>query len=241
MTTIVHIASTYLRPAVAAGQLDTPGVLAYKQGMLQDSMIVKGGLVMIPILLGSVLALTVVIERALALWRIREDLPRLAGEVFHWVRRREFAKALELCAESRHPIAGLFRLAILGRSQKREKVEAAMEREGEARIRRLESGLGALLVIVGVEPMLGFLGTIIGLIQSFMAWEKAGNDITVSVLASGIYQAMITTAAGLIVAIPLYLLYHLLLGRIKAHAQRMTDYGNELLDLIMERREEVGV
>ncbi len=209
--------------------------------MLQDSVIVKGGFVMIPILLGSIIALTVVIERALTLWRIRADLPRLAQAVFHHVSRREFLQAMDLCAGTRHPLGGLLRLGIRNRALKREKLEAAMEREGDACVRGLEKGLGTLLAIVGVEPMLGFLGTIIGLIRSFMAWEKAGSNVTVSVLAGGIYQAMITTAAGLIVAIPLYLLYHLLLGRIKAHAQAMTDYGNELLELLTERREEVKV
>ena len=209
--------------------------------MLQDSLIVKGGFVMVPILLGSIAALTIVIERALALWRIREDLPRFTGRVFEHARRREFAKAIEACGESRHPVARGVPGGPRGAVRKREKLEAAMEREGDLRVRELERGLGALLAIIGVEPMLGFLGTIIGLIRSFMAWEKAGADITVSVLAAGIYQAMITTAAGLIVAIPLYLCYHLLLGRIRLEAARMTDYGNGLLDLLAERREEVGV
>ena len=77
-----------------------------------------------------------------------------------------------------------------------------MEREGDEQVQYLEQYLGALIIIIGVEPMLGFLGTIIGLIRAFMAWELLGSNITVSALASGIYQAMITTAAGLIVAIP---------------------------------------
>ena len=112
-----------------------------------------------------------------------------------------------------------------------------MEREGDEQIQYLEQYLGALLITIGVEPMLGFLGTIVGLIKAFMAWERLGTNITVSALAAGIYQAMITTAAGLIVAIPGYILYHLIVGKIKSHAQEMTYYGNELVDVLARARE----
>jgi biopolymer transport protein ExbB len=70
-----------------------------------------------------------------------------------------------------------------------------------------------------------------------MTWEQMGTNITVNALAAGIYQAMITTAAGLIVAIPGFILYHLIMGKIKSHAQEMTYYGNELLDLLSQTRE----
>jgi biopolymer transport protein ExbB len=112
-----------------------------------------------------------------------------------------------------------------------------MEREGDEKVRYLEQYLGALIIIIGVEPMLGFLGTIVGLIQAFMAWEQLGSNITVGALAAGIYQAMITTAAGLIVAIPYYVTYHLIVGKIKGHAQEMTFYGNELIDILVKPRE----
>jgi biopolymer transport protein ExbB len=109
-----------------------------------------------------------------------------------------------------------------------------MEQEGEERIQRLERFLGALIVIIGVEPMLGFLGTIIGLINAFMNWEQAGSNITVSALAAGIYQAMVTTAAGLIVSIPYFIVYHLILGKIKKHAQEMNYYGNRLVRVLVK-------
>jgi biopolymer transport protein ExbB len=123
---------------------------------------------------------------------------------------------------------------------KREELEKMLEREGDEQIHDLERYLGGLIVIIGVEPMLGFLGTIVGLIKAFMAWEQLGSNITVGALAAGIYQAMITTAAGLIIAIPYYVIYHLIVGKIKGHAQEMTYYGNELLD-ILARVKDVGV
>ncbi len=197
----------------------------------------KGGPVMIPIILGSIIALAIILERAWTLWRIRLNIPQFAHEIFLHLERGQFQKALERCAKVRHPIADVFKLGILNRDLRREEVESIMEREGDEQVQYLERYLGALIIIIGVEPMLGFLGTIIGLIRAFMAWEHLGPNITVSALAAGIYQAMITTAAGLSVAIPSYIIYHLIVGKIKSHAQEISYYGNELIDILARVKE----
>jgi biopolymer transport protein ExbB len=204
------------------------------------SLIIKGGPVMIPIILLSIAGLAIILERIWTLWKIRLNIPPFAQQVFLLSEKKQFQRALELCETVSHPIADVFKLGILNRTLKREEIESMMEREGEEQIQYLEQYLGALIIIIGVEPMLGFLGTIVGLIKAFMAWEQLGSNITVSALASGIYQAMITTAAGLIVAIPYYVLYHLIVGKINEQAQEMTYYGNELMD-ILARAKEGGV
>jgi len=201
------------------------------------SLIIKGGPIMVPIILGSIIALAIILERFWTLWRIRLNISQFAQEVFLSLERGQFQKALERCERVRHPIADVFKLGILNRSLKRDEIESIMEREGDEQIQYLERYLGALLIIIGVEPMLGFLGTIIGLIQAFMAWEQLGSNITVGALAAGIYQAMITTASGLSVAIPAYILYHLIVNKIKGHAQEMTYYGNELADILARVKE----
>jgi biopolymer transport protein ExbB len=201
------------------------------------SLIVKGGLIMIPIILGSIIALAIVLERLWTLWRIRLNFQQFAQEIFLFIERGQFQKALERCERVSHPLGYVFRLGILNRNLRRQEIESMMEREGDEQIQYLEQYLGALLIVIGVEPMLGFLGTIIGLIRAFMAWEQLGSNITVSALASGIYQAMVTTAAGLSIAIPAYILYHLIMGKIKGHAQEMTYYGNELVDILVRSRE----
>lgn len=201
------------------------------------SLILKGGFIMIPIILGSIIALAIILERLWTLWRIRLNLPRFTREVFEYLEIGQTQRALERCARTRHPIADVFKLGILNRHLRRDEIEAMMEREGDEQIQYLERYMGALIIIVGVEPMMGFLGTIVGLIQAFMTWEQMGTNITVNALAAGIYQAMITTAAGLSVAIPGFILYHLIMGKIKHHAQEMTYYGNELLDLLSQTRE----
>jgi len=207
--------------------------------MLID-LIIKGGPVMIPIILGSIVALAIILERLWTLWRIRLNISQFAQEIFLFLERGHLQKALELCKRVRHPIADMFQIGILNRTLKREDLEKMLEREGEEQIQYLERYLGALLIIVGIEPMMGFLGTITGLIKAFMTWEHMGANITVNALAAGIYQAMITTASGLIVAIPSYVTYHLIVGKIKSHAQEMSYYGNELID-ILSRVREVGI
>jgi biopolymer transport protein ExbB len=201
------------------------------------SLIIKGGPVMIPIILLSIAGLAIILERLWTLWRIRINIQQFAQQVFLFVQKGHFQRALDLCETVRHPIAEVFKLGILNRNLKRDEIESMMEREGDEQIQYLEQYLGALLIIIGVEPMLGFLGTIVGLIQAFMAWEHLGSNITVSALAAGIYQAMITTAAGLSIAIPAYILYHLIIGKIKTHAQDMTYYGNELIDILVKPKE----
>jgi len=201
------------------------------------SLIVKGGPIMVPIILGSIVALAIILERFWALWRIRVNIPRFAQEVFSSLEKGQFQKALDRCERVRHPIADVFKLGILNRTLGRKEIESMLEREGDEQIQYLEHYLGALLIVVGVEPMLGFLGTITGLIKAFMTWEHLGTNITVSALAAGIYEAMITTAAGLTVAIPGYIVYHLIVGKIKSHAQEMTYFGNELVDILARARE----
>jgi biopolymer transport protein ExbB len=201
------------------------------------ALIIKGGLVMIPIIALSIIGLAMILERAWTLWKIRLDIPQFAQEIFLHLERGQFQKALERCEKVKHPIADVFKLGILNRTLKRDEIEKMMEREGDEQVQYMEQYLGALIIIIGVEPMLGFLGTIIGLIQAFMAWEQLGSNITVSALAAGIYQAMITTAGGLIVAIPYYVIYHLIVGKIKNHAQEMTYYGNELIDILVRAKE----
>ena len=200
------------------------------------SLIIKGGPIMIPIIALSIIALAIILERFWTLWKIGINFQQFAHEIFLNLERGHFQKALERCEKVKHPIADVFKLGILNRTLKREELEGLLEREGDEQIQSLERYLGTLLIIFGVEPMMGFLGTIIGLINAFMTWEQLGPNITVSALAAGIYQAMITTAAGLIVAIPAYIFYHLIVGKIKNHAQEMSYYGNELIDILAKTK-----
>jgi biopolymer transport protein ExbB len=204
-------------------------------------LIIKGGVIMAPIIALSVVALAIIFERMIAFLSIRMNVSLFAKDVFLDIQRGFYSKAAEKCGEVKHPIGKLFIQGISNRNMKRDDLERLMEREGERGIKKLERGLGALVVIIGVEPMLGFLGTIVGLIRAFMTWEQLGTNITVSALASGIYQAMITTAGGLIAAIPYFICYHIFVARVKYHAGVMSYHGTQLLDVLAAARKGVPV
>jgi biopolymer transport protein ExbB len=200
--------------------------------VLANNIIVKGGWVMVPIILGSIIALGLTVERGMLLWKIRLDVRKFADDIFSLIERGHRDLAIESCARTEHPIGRVFAAGLEHWGEDLTEVERIMEHEGNEEVNKLEKNMNLFMVIVAVEPMMGFLGTIIGLIQAFMVWEMAGASVTVERLAAGIYQAMITTAGGLIVAIPYYIIYNLYMGRINAAARDMNHYGEELLSIM---------
>lgn len=197
-----------------------------------DNLIVKGGWVMVPILLGSVVALTLVLERLWFFWEIRLKVPDFTEEIFSLVRRKNIPDAVARCEKSHHPLARAFKAGLEHASAEAAEIERVIEREGNRQVQKVEKNLNFLAVVIGVEPLLGFLGTILGLIRAFMAWEKLGASVSVSALAGGIYQAMITTAAGLIIAIPYYVIYNMFLSKVNETAQDLSHYGDELVGIL---------
>jgi biopolymer transport protein ExbB len=197
----------------------------------------KGGPVMIPILIGSVLGLAIIIEKLLAFLYIRIDTQAFTESVFELLKKRDFESAAGLCVKNiKNPVAATLKAGIEKRAGQPHEIERVLERVGNSQIKDLERHIGGLISIIGIEPLLGFLGTITGLIRAFMAWEKAGPDITVSALASGIYEAMITTAAGLVVAVPYYLVCNFIISRIKYISYELSDSSMRLVEILGEAR-----
>jgi biopolymer transport protein ExbB len=194
--------------------------------------IVKGGPVMIPILALSVVALTIILAKFWELWRFRARLNKLTHKLYTFMREGNLSAALLSCRDDSTPLGRLFESALMHRAQERADLTRRLERLGGEVVSDLESYMPALATVIGVEPMLGFLGTIVGLIKAFMAWERLGEQITITMLAGGIYEAMITTAAGLIIAIPYYLLYNHLVTRIGVLARQTEERTEEFVDLL---------
>ena len=130
----------------------------------------------------------------------------------------------------------LFKAGIERRSLSANELERVLERMGSSEMNKLEKHIGGLISVIGIEPLLGFLGTITGLIRAFMAWETAGSNITVSALAAGIYEAMITTAAGLIVAVPYYLICNFLISRNKYISYELSNYSMQLVEVLHAKK-----
>jgi len=204
-------------------------------------MIVRGGWVMVPIILGSIVAIALVIERWWFFREIRLDTAGFAREIFGMVERGQIERALGACNGVAHPLAAVLRAGLEHAAEIPWEIQRVMEREGQRQVEKAEKNLNYLVLVIGVEPLLGFLGTILGLIQAFMSWERYSSSVTVSALAAGIYQAMITTAAGLIVAIPAFVLYNILLGKVTTTAQELNHYGDELVSFLVARQKAATV
>ena len=194
----------------------------------------KGGVVMLLIAILSVVGLTIVFAKWWSLWRFRAHLDKLGQRVQPHIADGNTSIALNVCREYTTPLSRLFEAAIFYREQERSELTRRLERLGGDVVAGLESYLSVLAAIVGVAPMLGFLGTIIGLIRAFRSWEAMGDQITINMLAGGIYEAMITTAAGLSVTIPYYLLYTHLSGRVKNLTRLTEEHTEMLVDLLTE-------
>ncbi len=200
-------------------------------------VIVKGGPAMIPIILGSVLGLAIIIDKLWMLFKIRSDVHSFTNNVLMMVKNDKFEEALALCSKnSRYPIALTLKSGIEKRDLPSQEIERILERIGNSQVKNLEKHIGGLISIIGIEPLLGFLGTITGLIRAFMAWEKAGSQITVSALASGIYEAMITTAAGLMIAVPYYLVCNFIISKIKYISYELNDSSMQLVEVLSENK-----
>jgi len=178
--------------------------------------LLKGGPVLVLIGAASIAAGAFAILQWIRLKNMNQSHSKPLQELARLTQNCDWYEALQVVEKHTHPFLVPWRTAYLllaeGKSDTQD-VEEAVLIEGQHLMARLESALKPLGALTTVLPMLGFLGTILGLISSFRAWEQMGTQVSISVLAGGIYQAMITTAAGLFAAILYYVLYHVLVAK----------------------------
>lgn len=195
--------------------------------------VVKGGPVMFPIGLCSLAALTVIVERLLSLRRGAIIPPAFLPEIKRLLERNASGRedALSLCQRDSSPIARVFSAAIRRLDDSTESLSRHVEEAGARVVVDLRKNLRALSVIGSVSPLLGLLGTIFGMIEAFQTVAAAGESLgRTEVLAKGIYEAMITTAAGLIVAIPCVVAYHGFTGKIERAVRDMDELTVDFLE-----------
>jgi len=174
-------------------------------------ILLKGGPMMWPILLCSVSALAVAVERVSYYWSTAEDVGRLRKNLFDLLKRNERDEALRLCNTSSSLASRIFKSGLLHTGDNHEAIIRAMELEAQAQIPALEKWLPALAVIANISPLLGFLGTALGLASSFY-WVQSSatplNPVSLSYFSNGVWQSLLTTIAGLFVGITSALVYN---------------------------------
>lgn len=209
------------------GQAGTPGAAPGAPDSVLD-FVMRGGPVMIPIALCSLLALAVAVERLLRLSH-RQVIPPgfldgLRGVLKEPARDRD--AGLQYCGQRPGPVSRVFAVGIRRLGEPEEQLERHIQEAGQREVPGLRKRLRILAVIASVTPLLGLLGTILGMITAFKTVAASGEALgRTELLAKGIYEAMVTTAAGLVVAIPTMLLYHWLSSKVEllvAEIDRMT-------------------
>ena len=202
-------------------------------------MVSKGGVVMYPILLCSLIAVYIAIERYLVLRKAQLDVGQFMMKVKSIFHQGDVSAVLAFCSQKDAPIANIVRRGILKHDQGDEKVREAVEDAGREEVYHLEKRLPVLASMAGITPMLGFLGTVVGMISAFQQIESLAGNVNPGDLAGGIWVALLTTAFGLAVGIPAYAVYNYFVSRVARFVHEMEVTTTEFLDLL-QRREEKG-
>jgi biopolymer transport protein ExbB len=201
------------------------------------SILAKGGWLMIPIGIFSLVALGIFIERLLVLRRSQINFNAFLIKLRQHIINKDMQSALKLCADTQSPIARIMGTGIKRYDQSREEIKDTIESAGRAEIYQLEKGYGTLATIAGVAPLTGFLGTVTGMIRAFMRIQELGGNVNATVLAGGIWEALITTAAGLFVGILTLLAYNYLVSKVQRFVFQLEVSSSNLLELLTSRSE----
>ncbi len=194
----------------------------------------KGGWIMIPIVLLSFLAIYIFIERYLVISRASKEEYNFMNNIRDFMHDGRIDSALTLARNNETPIARMIEKGLLRIGKPLTDINAAIENVGKLEIAKLEKNIAGLATVAGAAPMLGFLGTVMGMVRAFYDMSMAGNNIDIALLSSGIYQAMITTVAGLIVGIIAYVCYNILVSRIEKVVFKLEARATEFIDLLHE-------
>ena len=205
------------------------GQLAANSAMID--YFVRGGVWMWVLLACSLIALAVIIFKLIGLWLAGRGARRLADEVGQLVEAGDRDEAARLCADSHTAVAAVMGATLAAAEDGPVSPEAASLAEGTAQLAALESGLPVLGTLANVAPLIGFLGTVSGMIRAFTAIAEAGLGEP-GVVAGGIGEALITTATGLIIAIPCFIAYNFFTAQVSSLALTMELAGTRLVNLI---------
>lgn len=197
-------------------------------------LVLKGGWVMVPIILLSLIAIYIFVERFYVISKAGKEDMNFMNRIKDYIYDSKIDAAMALCKSSVSPAAKMVETGISRIGRPLADVNTAIENIGKLEVYKLEKGLPTLATIAGAAPMIGFLGTVIGMIKAFYDMSNAGNNIDVSLLSNGIYTAMVTTVAGLIVGILAYFAYNILVAKVEKVIFKLEATSTEFMDILNE-------
>lgn len=230
------LASILLQMA-QAGQTLGETAAAAQSGEISMSLwdlALKGGWIMAVLAAFSVIAIYIFIERFLTINTASREDTNFMNHIRDFIHDGKIEAALAMCRKTANPIARMIEKGLLRIGKPLNDINAAIENVGKLEVSRLEKNISGLATIAGAAPMLGFLGTVIGMIRAFYDMSMAGNNIDITLLSNGIYQAMITTVAGLIVGILAFICYNILVARVEKLVFKLEARATEFMDVLNE-------
>ena len=215
---------------VAENPVLTEVVEAANEMNLWD-MATKGGWIMIVLALLSILCVYIFIERLMVIRKASKVDPVFMDRIHDYVKTDELKSAINYCRITNSPVANMIEKGIERIDRPAAEVQAALENAGNLEVAKLEKGLSVMATISSGAPMIGFLGTVLGMVRAFWEMANAGNNIDITLLSSGIYEAMITTVGGLVVGIVAMFAYNYLVSRVNDVANVLEAQTLSFMDL----------
>lgn len=193
-----------------------------------------GWWIMGPLGLMSILAIYIFVERFLVIQKATKDETGFMNDIHDLISEGKVESAKELCLRQESPLSKMIQKGLNRLGRPLADVNAAIENVGKLEVTKLEKNVAALATISGAAPMIGFLGTVVGMVQVFFDMANGGNSLDIGLLSDGMYQAMVTTIAGLIVGIIGYIAYNIIVARIEKVVFILEARATEFMDLLHE-------
>ena len=200
----------------------------------EPELSMKGGIIMIPLLLLSILAVYILIERILAIRQAEKEDTTFMDRIKDYIHEGQIDSALNLCRKSNTPYARMVEKGISRLGRPMNDVLVAIENVGNMEVAKLEKGFTVIATTAAGAPMLGFLGTVTGMVRAFFDMSSAGSAADITLLSAGIYEALVTTVAGLVVGIIALFAYNYLVSRVDGVVNKMEARTMEFMDLLNE-------
>ena len=195
-------------------------------------MACKGGWLMIPLLLLSIATIYLFSMKWSTIRKASKVDPAFMQQIKEYIETGKISQAQELCRQTNTPTARLVEKGIERLGRPLQDIQTSIENVGNMEVAALEKGLPMLATIAGGAPMIGFLGTVMGMVQAFFNMAQAGSNIDITLLSGGIYTAMVTTVAGLIVGIMAYFGYNLITNQVSDVVTKMQNTTVEFVDML---------
>ncbi|HNQ68778.1 MAG TPA: MotA/TolQ/ExbB proton channel family protein [Bacteroidales bacterium] len=197
-------------------------------------MALKGGWIMIVLAALSVIAVYIFIDRFIAIKKASREQKSFMDNIKNFIFEGKVDQALDNCRMNDGPLARMIEKGVMRIGRPLGDVNAAVENVGKQEVTKLEKGLPVLASIAGGAPMIGFLGTVMGMVKAFFDMANAGSNLDVGMLSGGIYLALVTTVGGLIVGIIAYFGYNILVARVNNLVAQLEAKTTEFMDILNE-------